>query len=1031
MIESHSYLIQQVTEGKVVLLLGSGASCDATDCNGKRPPMGKELTQMLSTKFLGGKFSDHSLDEVSELAINESDLFAVQDYIREIFEPFEPTEAHQLMTAFRWEGLATTNYDRLIELAYKNNDALQVPQPLISDRDRIADLMRNPNSVKLIKLHGCITRINNPDCQMILTVDQYSQYYQGRKCLFDQLYDWARERSIVFIGHSLKDPDIRFLLQKLITEVGDFRPKYYMVSPNPDPIQVRFWERKRVTCIDATFYNFMKSLDSAVPSTFRGVKIDYSIINHPIEERFVRRESKMSKRCMQFLDVEVDYVKECANNKPIDAKQFYRGFDLGWAGIEQNLDMGRLTADEILTELVLEEPVDPSCAIISLVNAHAGAGKSILLKRIAWDAAHEYNRLCLFLKPHGTIDSVALQELQDLCQERIYLFIDDAADHTHELSQIATAPGSEFAHITVIAAERTNEWNMVNEEIKSLISSKYELHILSKKEIYKLLKLLRVHRALGTLERLNEDEQFDMFKEQAGRQILVALHEATLGKPLEEIVVDEFNNISPLEAQEMYLSICVLNRLGVRVRAGIISRIHGITFEEFKDKFFKPLEEVVDDRFDPIIRDRMYAARHPHIADMVFINVLTNQEERYDKYIRCLKSLNISYSTDSSAFRQMIRARNLMELFTNPDLIRSVLNEAQNITGRDPFVFQQTAIFEMNHDSGSLSTAGELLSKAEQLSPHSLPIKHSLAEVQLRLAERSHTTLQKEKCLSKAESISSSMIRRRSAESYPYHTICKVNLIRLEDAIAEEEEALFSSTIEKIVSSIEQTLSEGLQRFPESPHLLDAESRLADLLNDSERALSALQSAFEANRRNSWFATRISRVFQRQGKYIEASNVLKKALEANYNNNYLHYTYARLILSLDKPDSRELIFHLRRSFSPGDVNYDAQLLYGRQLYLSGEILESKKIFKDLGKARMAPEQMNRIRYPVDSKYYGTIMKQEISYLFIQGDGTTDWVFAHRVDIGDETWPSIKPSDRVSFKLGFTMKGPKAFEIAKI
>jgi tetratricopeptide (TPR) repeat protein len=371
-------------------------------------------------------------------------------------------------------------------------------------------------------------------------------------------------------------------------------------------------------------------------------------------------------------------------------------------------------------------------------------------------------------------------------------------------------------------------------------------------------------------------------------------------------------------------------------------------------------------------------------------------------------------------------------LFKNPDLIRSVLTEAQNITGRDPFVFQQTAIFEMNHDSGSLSKAGELLSKAEQLSPHSLSIKHSMAEVQLRLAERSNTTLQKEKCLSKAEAISSSMINRRSVDSPPYHTICKVNLIRLEDAISsKDEDVRFSLTIEKIVSSIEKTLSEGLQRFPENPHLLDAESRLANLLNDSARALNALQRAFETNRRNSWFAIRISRVFQRQGKFIDARDVLKKALEAYSNNNYLHYTYARLILSSDKPDSGELIFHLRRSFSPGDVNYDAQLLYGRQLYLSGEINDSKKCFKELGKARMAPEQMNRIRYPVASKYYGTVMKQEISYLFIQGDGTTDWIFAHRSKIGNKTWDSINPNDRVSFKLGFTMKGPNAFKITKI
>jgi len=62
-------------------------------------------------------------------------------------------------------------------------------------------------------------------------------------------------------------------------------------------------------------------------------------------------------------------------------------------------------------------------------------------------------------------------------------------------------------------------------------------------------------------------QRVQQFEEQAGRQLLVALHEATTGNPFEEILLDEFNEIQPLSARNLYLTVCVLNRLRVAVRA--------------------------------------------------------------------------------------------------------------------------------------------------------------------------------------------------------------------------------------------------------------------------------------------------------------------------------------------------------------------------------------------------------------------------------------------------------------------------------
>jgi hypothetical protein len=75
---------------------------------------------------------------------------------------------------------------------------------------------------------------------------------------------------------------------------------------------------------------------------------------------------------------------------------------------------------------------------------------------------------------------------------------------------------------------------------------------------------------------------------------------------------------------------------------------------------------------DDVTKDYQYRARHPHIADIVFLRVLKNAEDRFDVYIRCLKALNVTYSVDWKAFWQIVRARNLLDLFPDLQMVRAV-----------------------------------------------------------------------------------------------------------------------------------------------------------------------------------------------------------------------------------------------------------------------------------------------------------------------------------------------------------------------
>lgn len=1029
--EIPSILRDRVRQGNVVLILGSGTSMGAKDDNGNQAPNAKELGALLAEKFLGGQYKDFPLSQIAELAISEADLTTVQEHIRILFEGLKPTEAHKLMCSFVWHGIATTNYDRLIEEAYRTTpNPAQTPKPFIENGDRIEQNLRYRDNVPLLKLHGCISRTTNSECPLILTPDQYVQHKKGRDRIFNHLTTWAYELPIVFIGHSIQDADLREILLEL-TALGDRRPRYYMVVPKVDDVQRRLWENKRITPLEGTFAEFMDALSVTIPQQFRKLGVEISKLPHPILKRAKIADPTLTSTCEQYLKNDVEFVNGVTATELANPKDFYKGVNPGWAAVEQNLDVRRHLTDTLLSDhFLINESEHPPKAELILIKAHAGAGKTVLMRRLAWDAAHDYDRLCIYLKPNGVLTAVPFQELLGICKERIYVFIDNAADRAREIQLFLRTMGEEGRRLTLILAERSNEWNVSGATLSPLIHTEHELKYLSSKEIDTLLLLLERHNALGTLKENDLETRRKALTERAGRQLLVALHEATFGKPFEEIIEDEYKKIVPLEAQQIYLTICSLNRLDIRVRAGIVSRIHSVPFTDFKERLFGPLEHIVQVDYDSVIRDYTYRARHPHIAQLVFDRVLNSQEERYEVYARCLRELNIDYSSDRSAYRQMVRGRTLIELFPNNNIALSIFGIAKNVAGEDGFLFHQMAIYEMNRPNGNLKEASELLSKALQLSLHhdqTFAVKHSMAELQLRLAEQARTPLEKEKCLVEAGILAQGLKSARSEETYAHHTLVKIGLQRLRDVLSQSEPTP-GPVIETLVREIERNLLEGLQLIPNHPYLLEAEAQLAKLLEDSHRALEALEKAFQANPRSTFIALRLSSYYKTLNNFTRSKDVLEQALGANPGEARLHYAFSKLLLKDKNSSPDELLYHLKRSFIQGDSNYEAQLLYGRQLFVSRELEPAKQIFRRLGDARVSHEVRMAMLHPLDQVFTGSIAKLEATYLFITRDGINDWIHAHVNNIDDDVWTNVSIASRVSFRIAFTMKGPSAFDL---
>jgi len=984
----------------------------------------KELTGNLARKFLDPSYAEASLIQVADFAIQESSLFHVQDHIAQIFSAYRPTPAHLIIPTFRWRAIVTTNYDTLIEEAYRQaKEPAQKLVPIYKNVDRWDAILSDDDKVPLLKLHGCITDTHDEGCPLILSTDQYVDYTRGRDRLFAYFEELAAESTIAYVGYSLSDQDIRKILQSLDRQkVG--RPRSFMISPSVDAYGVRYWSQRQITAIEGKFDEVMQVFDESVGKHFRAYRRSTPQGVLTITERFIDASAKISEALQKSLEFDLDYVHAALSDANCDARRFYSGVSHTWGPIIRELDVRRKLTDTIIGEYLLED--EPTEHRFILIKASAGSGKSVFLRRLAWEAAISYGRLCLYSRDGGEINSAVIAELMKLCKEHVYVFVDDVSHHRREIESLLLNLGSLVNNLTLIGACRTNEWNNTAASFKAKASNEHPLPYLTERELDELIDRLEAHRCLDQLERMSRNDRRSALKEIAGRQLLVALHEATSGLKFEEILHDEFSRITPRRASEIYLAICLLNQYGIPVRAGLIYRRFGITFEDFRRDFFSPLEDVVITNDYRGHEDYSYSARHPHVAEIVVRNELGNQANLLTEYLQAFNNFNLSFSSDNRAFQKMTQGNLLKRLFSSSAMVYRIFERAEEISKDDPYLMQQQALYEMNRESGDLQSASRLLDRAVELRPKSNSIKHSCSELCLRKAEVARTGLEWGRLISEAERHCRDL-KRDAKDSYAYGTLVKAGLMRLSRMDNSNDEKWNQEEWDALVKGIERDLKEGLQRFPNDSHLLLQDANLGKALSASDRVYEALRKSFSSNQRNVGVAIRLARLVEKRGMIPEAQEVYIKALEANRGIPSLHQAYGEFLLNHSLGSDIDLAYHLRHAYTVGDNNYKAQLLHARQLFIMGRFDDAGDLFKSLRKARLPFEIKKERIFPIDKDFTGTIDQVEAFFCNVRCDGAGGTVRLEYEDLSED----IERRDlarymKITFKIAFTMNGPRAF-----
>jgi tetratricopeptide (TPR) repeat protein len=208
-----------------------------------------------------------------------------------------------------------------------------------------------------------------------------------------------------------------------------------------------------------------------------------------------------------------------------------------------------------------------------------------------------------------------------------------------------------------------------------------------------------------------------------------------------------------------------------------------------------------------------------------------------------------------------------------------------------------------------------------------------------------------------------SALAKSGTSTHAFHTLVKSAIATVKDAshaAEKSDDELTQEAFGQAVRTAEERLRSGLQRFPNDPYLLTEEAALSGILRNADRALKALDKAFEKNPRSELIARRYARVLIAKERTSEAIKVLRRRLEHNQGSYSLNYDIAQAIRKsapdADTTQSDSLLFHFQRAFSKGDKNYEAHFWYARQLCLVGRQAIARPIFESLKKISVSYAQ---------------------------------------------------------------------------
>ena len=230
---SYEQLKESIRKGNTILFVGAGISA-SVGLPDWETLMGHLAKQLGYESKVFRQYGDNL--DLAEYYRQEKSFGKLQSWMKKEWdveeEKIRNSEIYEAITKLNFPIIYTTNYDRCLEKAM---DILGKKYKTIVDVKDMADL--EPDIVQIVKFHGDVMDKDS----IVLSESQYFDRLNFETSLDIKLRADMLGKSILFVGYSLSDINIRMMLYKLnqLWEKSETenRPKSYIFLLKKNPIQ--------------------------------------------------------------------------------------------------------------------------------------------------------------------------------------------------------------------------------------------------------------------------------------------------------------------------------------------------------------------------------------------------------------------------------------------------------------------------------------------------------------------------------------------------------------------------------------------------------------------------------------------------------------------------------------------------------------------------------------------------------------------------------------------------------------------------
>jgi SIR2-like domain len=602
---------------KTVLFLGAGASVPSGS------PSGATLANQLWEILGKGAHISDDLTETCSILENKVGRPALVEAIRSILRPLQPTGGLMSLPEFEWHAIYTTNFDTLVEAAYRRLGHAVVPIRSNFEYGKLESQVGTP----LYKLHGCFLSdvVDGHTSRLVLTERDYEEYADYREVLFKKLEFDLLTKDLLVIGHSLKDPHIRRDMTKAATlhQTKGSPGRLYALIYETDPDRALLMERRGFTINFGGIDEFFQALSEAKP-----VATPQPVTSGAFELSTVLRSST----------IEVQHAMGLAP----DPIKLFNGGPASYSDIRAGLTVERSVCNRLVDELRLT-----SKRFLTIIGV-AGVGKTTLARNvvlrlvekdyIAWEHRSDY--------PFRHSEWVDVERRLKERGTRGVLLIDDCPEFLRQINLLTDKLCREDdPALTVVMTAGSSQW-LPRTKSSNLFKRGFveKLSTLSELDIEAFVNLLATQPAIRVLvdpefATMSRHDQIRRLRFRCAADMFVCLKSIFASDALDAILLREYAALNP-DLQDIYRHVSALEAAGTRVHRQLVVRLLNVQADQIR-AFLSLLDGLVDE-FDISQENGLYGwqTRHPVIASTIARYKYANQDELFNLLKSVASNLN-------------------------------------------------------------------------------------------------------------------------------------------------------------------------------------------------------------------------------------------------------------------------------------------------------------------------------------------------------------------------------------------------------